>query len=658
MRAPASPDTTAIGDLDAVYGCFDNLAIIAGAFEGPDHVVVAVNAAAREILGGRDVLGRPAAVGIPELATQEYLELLDRTYKTGEPFTATEWRNQLYVMDGDPTEIYMNMELIPWRDADGGVRGVLTQVTDVTAQVEQRQASEAEAAELEHRYQAAVDVVATLQTALLSTRLPVLPDLRVAARYLVAAEEQAAGGDWFDAIVLDDNRVALVVGDVVGHGVVASAVMAQLRAVLLELLTSEPDLFAVLERIDHFATYRGGASAATLCVVLLDPTTGRVEYGTCGHPPPLLLQPDGSSRFLDRVDGGPLGSGIVSEVGTALVDTGGCVLLYTDGLVERPDVLLDESLARMARVAASTYRNEAMPIGAPLSPAHRLCDQTLEMMTRTGYLDDVTVLAAQRRPVTAASLHIAVDPTPGALGDTRRQIRAWLDDLDMHPDDMMNLQLAATEVVTNSIEHAYAGIAPQPIHVEVVLQSDGRLRCTVDDHGVWQEPKVAAPDDERQRGLALVSQISDELKVGHDGDGTQVRFMQRPRSEAVVDSPTATSSRPMSVDYGEPACEVRALDDPIAHLRLVGPFDLGNAEHVDAALRQAARGGTMELVLDLGGVPLLTSAGVQVLVNVSRLLRGHGRRLRLVAPGASPAEHVLKVVGLDYHTTLAAVPTS
>ena len=121
------------------------------------------------------------------------------------------------------------------------------------------------------------DVVAELQQALLPAALPVLPGLSIAARYLVAAPDQAAGGDWFDVIPLPDGAVALVVGDVVGHGVAASAAMGQLRAVLGELLLETGDVQAALHRIDRMAKRPQALRATTVCVAVLDAASGALR---------------------------------------------------------------------------------------------------------------------------------------------------------------------------------------------------------------------------------------------------------------------------------------------------------------------------------------------------------------------------------------------
>ena len=202
-------------------------------------------------------------------------------------------------------------------------------------------------------------IVAELQEALLPTALPVLPRVRIAARYLVAGQEQAAGGDWFDAIPLDGGAVALVVGDVVGHGVAASAAMGQLRAVLAELLAAEDDLGQVLRRTGAFAARTPSLRAATLALVVLDPAAGTLRYTTCGHPPPLVIGVDGKARYLEGTGTGPLGTGSPPVLASSTLAPGELVLLYSDGLVERPDRTIAEGMGELAVVAADAAANRA-----------------------------------------------------------------------------------------------------------------------------------------------------------------------------------------------------------------------------------------------------------------------------------------------------------
>jgi len=238
-------------------------------------------------------------------------------------------------------------------------------------------------------------MAAALQAALLPPALPVLPRAQIAARY-VAGPEQAAGGDWFDAVPLADGKVALVVGDVVGHGIAASAAMRQLRSVLDELLGAEPDLDTVLARAEVFAAQQPALRAATLALAVLDPASGTLRYTTCGHPLPLIISTDGVSRYLPGTRTGPLGTGSAPDLATATLQPGELVLLYSDGLIERPDRTMAEGRAELAMVAADAATSQDLTSSAAPNPADRVCQLTVERLARSGYADDVTTLAAQR----------------------------------------------------------------------------------------------------------------------------------------------------------------------------------------------------------------------------------------------------------------------
>jgi serine phosphatase RsbU (regulator of sigma subunit) len=234
----------------------------------------------------------------------------------------------------------------------------------------------------------------------------VLPRARIAARYLAAWQEQTAGGDWFDAVPLADGTVALMVGDVVGHGIAASAAMGQLRSVLDELLAAEPNLRTVLTRAEVFAAKRGALQAATVTLAVLDPADGTLRYTTCGHPPPLIISRDGTSRYLPGTQTGPLGTGSAPDLATVVLQPGELVLLYSDGLIKRPNGTVAEGMAELAKVAADAAAGPALPAGAGPAAADRVCQLTVELLARAGYADDVTILAAQRLAEPIPALHL------------------------------------------------------------------------------------------------------------------------------------------------------------------------------------------------------------------------------------------------------------
>ena len=202
-------------------------------------------------------------------------------------------------------------------------------------------------------HQAEHDVADVLQRSLLPPALPPLPRLRVAARYLPSAVGIAAGGDWYDLLPIDENRVAVVVGDVVGHGATAAAVMGQLRSALAAYLLDGHSPAAALERLDRFARRVPGSAGSTCVCLVVDCGTGALCWASAGHPPVLLLEPAGP-RYLE--EGGGTVLGVVGRPpyrqAEAVIEPGSSVLLYTDGLVERRGEVLDEGQERLARAAA------------------------------------------------------------------------------------------------------------------------------------------------------------------------------------------------------------------------------------------------------------------------------------------------------------------
>ncbi len=298
-------------------------------------------------------------------------------------------------------------------------------------------------------------MVLALQEALLPPALPVLPRVRIAARYLAAGQEQAAGGDWFDAVPLTDGTVALVVGDVVGHGVAASAAMGQLRSVLDELLAAEPDLGTVLTRAEVFAAERAALRAATMALAVLDPADGTLRYTTCGHPPPLIISTDGTSRYLPGTRTGPLGTGSAPDLATVALQPGELVLFYSNGLIERPNRTVAEGMAELAKVAADAAAGLALPASDGPTAADRVCELTVELLARAGYADDVTTLAVQRLAEPIPALHLELPGELTSVTTARHAFGAWLDQIDAAAEDRGDLQLAIAEIVTNAIEHAY-----------------------------------------------------------------------------------------------------------------------------------------------------------------------------------------------------------
>ena len=219
-----------------------------------------------------------------------------------------------------------------------------------------------------------------------------VPDLPTCHAYRAAAPELEVGGDWYDVIALPDGAVGHVVGDVVGHGVHAAATMGQLRSALRALAPAFPDPAELLGRVAAFAEAIPGAACTTVAYAVLDPADGRLTYACAGHPPPLLIGFDGTTRFLEGGRNLPLASLPGPRFVSAhdRLTASDALLLYTDGLVERRGQDLGAGLDRL-RVTAQSLS---------ATPPDQLCDLLVADMTGGEALnDDICMLAVRWTPL-------------------------------------------------------------------------------------------------------------------------------------------------------------------------------------------------------------------------------------------------------------------
>ncbi|GAB2581172.1 hypothetical protein Aab01nite_58160 [Paractinoplanes abujensis] len=653
------PDSPA-GDAAAARAVLDQLPVMVSAFAGPQHRFVVVNAAMRAFIGGRQILGVPIREAFPDVAGQQIFELVDRVWESGKVLTIPEMRIQ-FDADGSGTvqEFFVDWTGIPNRDDDGTVVGMIALFIDVTARVRERQAAQARATDAERRYAAVRGVVAEMQQALLPTALPVLPSVEIAASYLLADADTAAGGDWFDAFALPDGRLALIVGDVVGHGVAASATMGQLRVVLHERLAATGDLVAALEAVDRLATTVPGARAATVCVVVLDPRDGSLSYCTAGHPPPLVLSADKEARYLPITGAGPLGVGSHFGVAADSIGPAEIVLLYTDGILERPGRDVPGSTVELAGVASDVAADRALR-GDPGTTTERLTTQTLELLTRlTGHSDDITLLAAARREP-APPLRLDLPAVPLTITLARSALNDWLHSIGAGEQDRVALEHAVVELVTNVNDHAHDKPA-DPTHTVTIaadLHDDGQLQLSVADTGRWREPPPDSPSTGGQEsgpargfGLAMTASLVDHLEILPTDSGTTVHV----RRNATVPARLLTADQ---ITHGLPTAAplqtaaMRIVEQPEAptpRIAIHGPLDATNTEYLGAELDRLTRGGTRELIVDLTEVTHLASAAV---ADLHRSRPDPGKYpLRLYAPAGSTAHHVLSLVNLPHETT-------
>jgi serine phosphatase RsbU (regulator of sigma subunit)/anti-sigma regulatory factor (Ser/Thr protein kinase)/anti-anti-sigma regulatory factor len=629
-----------VGEADTVRRVFDAVPAMICALDGPRHHYVAANAAYRAEYPKFPGVGTSLLDLAPEVEGQAMYEAFDRVYETGEPLVANEWRVHAD-MDGSGVlqERIFDMLLTPRRDDSGAVVGVQVLMTNVTEKVHQRVAAQQRAEELSGRLHALRDSATVMQKALLAAAVPVLPGIDMAAEYLVAAEDTAAGGDWFDAIPVPGGAV-LVVGDVVGHGVEAAAAMAQLRTAVRMQILAGREVADTVRDVDAFVRHVPGGRYATLCVGHLDAAAGTFEYCTAGHPPPLLITADGRPRFLDTSGDGPLGSGSTWRTRTETLDVGDAVLLYSDGVIERPDRELGESADEFAHLAATVLSGGGLPLDG-LRPVERLCAQTIELLLRgTGYGDDVTLLAAQRRhPPANLTLDAPADARAGAT--VRHALREWLPALGADDDDIVLIEHAVSEFVDNAAEHAYAGQEPGVLQVHGALSDDGHVRVTVTDHGRWKN-RAERPRN-RGRGLQMAEALVSHTHVTHDAGGTTAtatHLLARP-ARIVTDQQNAYPQRRASAPYAFTATVVEP-----GHLALRGDIGAQDAEALAAAVAAQSRAGTRPLCVDLSAVTHLGSSAAAVLAEAMERAEHNQTPCTLQTPPGSAAHRVLTLVNL------------
>ncbi len=350
-----------------------------------------------------------------------------------------------------------------------------------------------------------------LQRSLLPRELPESSALETAYRYLPA--RAGVGGDWFDVIGLSGARVALVVGDVVGHGLHAAATMGRLRTAVHNFSTldlSPEELLARLDdlviRIDRERTARGddeGVIGATCLYIVYDPATGVCSMARAGHPPPALVRPDGAVDFPDLPAGPPLGlGGLPFEAAEVRLPEGSRLVLYTDGLVENRERDIDVGLD-VLRGALSR----------PGRTPEETCRDVLDALPPENADDDVALLVARTRvlaPGQVAGWEVPRDTA--AVSRVRADVSRQLDEWDL-AETGFTTELILSELVTNAIRHGSA-----PIHVR--LLRDRNLICEVAD-GSSTAPhlRYAATTDEGGRGLFLVARYAARWGTRYTPDG-------------------------------------------------------------------------------------------------------------------------------------------
>ncbi|MFD7239620.1 SpoIIE family protein phosphatase [Streptomyces syringium] len=516
--APDSPVPTLDGL--SVHDILGQVPALVALVHGPDHRIAYVNAAYAALFGPR-ATGAPAREALPELAELGLLPLMDQVLRSGKPRTVksrrvsadgtvnpaadtptptgtdpdpdTRPRHGYYTFTCSPIEIGTRDATHGPDGTEATQPGVLVFAADVTDQVEA--AERLRASERQQR-----EAAVTLQRSLLPQELEQPDDLRVAATYQPGGKDAAVGGDWYDVITLGAGRTALVIGDVMGRGVRAAAVMGQLRTAVRAYARLDLPPHEVLQLLDGLATEIDPTQIATCVYAVHDPNEGRLVYASAGHLPILVRDPDGTVRRAAEPTGPPLGTGgWLHTSGTVPLGPGSSAVLYTDGLVERRDEDIYDGVEALERAFS----------GATGSP-QVMCDRLIRALGVTAdHDDDVAVLVLQHPARTGhdaelfhnAALELlgGVEAAPRARAFASGVLASW-----RFPTELRDLGvLAASELVANSLQH---GTPPMRLRMR---RTDRRLIIEVtdgDDH--LPRRRRAEPADEAGRGISIVATIA------------------------------------------------------------------------------------------------------------------------------------------------------
>ncbi|MFE9446440.1 SpoIIE family protein phosphatase [Streptomyces sp. NPDC006602] len=475
-----APPVPAVDELP-VREVLDRVPALVALVHGSDHRLAYVNDAYVTAFGPRPT-GAPAREALPELDELGLFPLLDQVLRSGKLRTVKSRKA--------PDGRSYTFTCTPVTEGDGGVLVFATDVTDHAEAAERLRASERRQRE----------TAVTLQRSLLPQELEQPDDLRIAATYQPGGTEAAVGGDWYDVITLGGGRTALVIGDVMGRGVRAAAIMGQLRTAVRAYARLDLPPHEILQLLDGLAMEIDANQIATCVYAIHDPNEGRLVYASAGHLPILVRDESGVVQRADEPTGPPLGTGgWMHTSGSIALGPGSTAVLYTDGLVERRNEDLDEGIASLERALA----------GATGTP-QVVCDRLVRASGVTAeHDDDVAVLVLQHPAHTGpdselfrnAALELlgGVEAAPRARAFASGVLTSWRFPVELHDLGV----LAVSELVANSLQH---GTPPMRLRLR---RTDRRLIVEVtdgDDH--LPRRRRADPADESGRGIAIVATIA------------------------------------------------------------------------------------------------------------------------------------------------------
>ncbi len=385
-------------------------------------------------------------------------------------------------------------------------------------EIRERSEAEEQLGREEARARREHQIAETLQRSLLPDRLPEIPGIALAARYVPATADMQVGGDWYDVVQLPGGLVGLAIGDVAGHGLQAAATMGQLRMALRAYALQDPSPEAVMRGVQQLMLQLPMSEMATLIYLVFDPMTRQVRFTNAGHPPALAISENATTYLADGM-APPVGVTADDQFPEAVydLDAGATLLLYTDGLVERRGESIQVGLDRLSLLAVANGTEDL----------DALCDRLLStLIDQNQIADDVALVAMRHVSLVNQPLKLSVPAEARMLAQVRQTLRSWLLENSVAPDEENAIVIACGEACANVVQHAYAS-RPGVMDVDVRLVDD-TVEISVRDHGGWRSPA----DRGGGWGTPLMEALMESVETERTPDGTEVRLRHRIRGGA------------------------------------------------------------------------------------------------------------------------------
>ncbi|HEU5144415.1 MAG TPA: SpoIIE family protein phosphatase [Dermatophilaceae bacterium] len=380
-------------------------------------------------------------------------------------------------------------------------------------EIQERSEAQEQLSQEEARSQREHQIAETLQRSLLPDRMPTIPGVAVAARYVPATTDLQVGGDWYDVVQLRGGLIGLAIGDVAGHGLQAAATMAQVRMALRAYAVQDPSPATVMRGVHQLVAQLPLPEMVTVMYLVFDPSTRELRFTNAGHPPALVFG-DGESVYLRGGLAPPVGvtADATFTEATHQLGHGATLLLYTDGLVERRGVSMRECLERL--------RHEV--VSGEASDLEELSDRLLSSMLEKDHVaDDVALLMMRPESLLGGPLRLRLPAEARMLVEVRGALRRWLRESEVHPADAGEVLVACGEACANVVQHAYSA-APGDLELDARLDG-AALEMSVRDQGAWRPASARGGG----WGLQLMRSLMDSVDVEHTSGGTNVRMRRQ-----------------------------------------------------------------------------------------------------------------------------------